>query len=390
MTWRQLCRGPVRVNEQQHSQLLDLIYGAAVDPGLWITVMETIADRMGGNTAWFSQVSMADGNGSGIIARIDPVMPQRYVDYYAALNPFAVKARPREAIANFKPKITTDRDDFPDDGLERTEFFNDFMRPQDIRSVLMIDVAAKGLEVATVNIHRNGRTDPFGEDQLRIAAELHPHLIRAFRLGGAFADLKSLADDTAAALDRAGQGMFILDPAGRLKHVNLLGERMLAQKNGLTVVGGRLSAVRVDAAQTLRALVAAAAQPDAGGRRGGSMAIQRTANGASLSITVAPLNAGSLSVFTVSPSVLVCVTDLYGELNLAGDRLREAFRLTAAQARVASLLLDGARPKAMAEALGLSVHTVRTHLASVYEKTETAGQADLSRLLMRLTGSGLQ
>jgi len=192
------------VNEQQHSQLLDLIYGAAVDPGLWITVMEKIADLMGGNTAWLSQVSMADGNGSGIIARIDPVMPQRYIDYYAGLNPFAVKARPQEAIANFKPKITTDRDDFPDDGLERTEFFNDFMRPQDIRSVMMIDVAAKGLEVATVNIHRNGRTDPFGEEQLRIAEALLPHLVRAFRLGGAFADLKSLADDTAAALDRAG------------------------------------------------------------------------------------------------------------------------------------------------------------------------------------------
>jgi DNA-binding CsgD family transcriptional regulator len=379
------------VNEQQHSQLLDLIYGAAVDPGLWITVMEKIADLMGGNTAWLSQVSMADGNGSGIIARIDPVMPQRYIDYYAGLNPFAVKARPQEAIANFKPKITTDRDDFPDDGLERTEFFNDFMRPQDIRSVMMIDVAAKGLEVATVNIHRNGRTDPFGEEQLRIAEALLPHLVRAFRLGGAFADLKSLADDTAAALDRAGQGMFILDTGARLKHVNLLGERMLAQKNGLTVVGGRLSAVGAPATQTLRGLIAAAGRPDAGaGRRGGSMAIQRTGEGASLSITVSPLNAGSLPVFTAGPTVLVCVTDLYGELNLAGDRLREAFSLTAAQARVASLLLDGARPKAMAEALGLSVHTVRTHLASVYEKTETAGQADLSRLLMRLTGSGLQ
>jgi DNA-binding CsgD family transcriptional regulator/PAS domain-containing protein len=379
------------VNEQRHSQLLDLIYGAAVDPAQWIAVMETMADLMDGNTAWLSQVSLADGNGSGIIARIDPVMPQRYIDYYAPLNPFAVKARPHESIAVWKPKITTDRDDFPDDGLERTEFFNDFMRPQDIRSVLMIDLATKGLEVATVNIHRNGRTDPFGEAELRIAEDLLPHLVRAFRLGSAFADLKALADDTAAALDRAGQGMFILDAAGRLKHVNRLGERMLAQKNGLTVVGGRLSAVGVEAASSLRGLIAAAGRQDArAARRGGSIAIQRTAAGASLSITVAPLNAGSLPVFTAGPSVLVCVTDLYGELNLAGDRLREAFRLTAAQARVASLLLDGAKPKAMAEALGLSVHTVRTHLASVYEKTETAGQADLSRLLMRLTGSGLQ
>jgi DNA-binding CsgD family transcriptional regulator len=378
------------VNEQQHSQLLDLIYGAAVEPDLWVTVMETMADLMGGNTAWLSQVSMADGNGSGVIARIDPVMPGRYSDYYAGINPFAIKARPHETMANWRPKISTDRDDFADDGLERTEFYNDFMRPQDIRNVLMIDVAAKGLEVATVNIHSNGRTDPFGPDQLHIAEALHPHLIRAFKLSGVFSDLKALSDDTAAALDKAGQGMFILDAIGRVRCVNRLGERMLAQKNGLTVVAGRLSAVRSDAARTLQALIGAAAQPANGVRRGGSMAIQRTAAGASLSISVSPLSAGSLSVFSNGPSVLVCVTDLYGELTVAADRLRESFGLTAAELRVAGLLLEGARPRDAAEALGLSVHTIRTHLASLYEKTETGGQADLSRLLMRLTESGLQ
>ncbi len=378
------------MNEQQHSQLLDLIYGAAVDPGQWVTVMEMMADLMGVNTAWLSQLNSQDGSGSGVIARIDPVMPQRYIDYYAGLNPFVIKPRPHEAITRWRPNITTEQDLFEPGVLTRTEYYNDFLCPQDVHSVLMIDIAAEGLDVASVNINRSESAGPFGGEDLGIAEALHPHLIRAFKLSGVFAKLRSLSEDTIAALDRAGQGMFILDAGGRLKHVNRLGERMLAQKNGLIIVGGRLSAARVDAAATLRGLIAAAAQSDTCARRGGSMAIQRTAEGASLSITVAPLNAGSLAVFTASPSVLVCVTDLYGELNLAGDRLREAFRLTAAQARVASLLLDGAKPKAMAEALGLSVHTVRTHLASVYEKTETTGQADLSRLLMRLTGSGLQ
>jgi DNA-binding CsgD family transcriptional regulator len=45
------------------------------------------------------------------------------------------------------------------------------------------------------------------------------------------------------------------------------------------------------------------------------------------------------------------------------------------------MLASGEKAKAIAEALELSVATVRTHLRNIYAKTETNGQVELIALL---------
>ena len=54
------------------SEFLDLVYGAAVEPGLWISVMERYADAIGGEKGWLSLLNLVDGTGGGMISRIDP------------------------------------------------------------------------------------------------------------------------------------------------------------------------------------------------------------------------------------------------------------------------------------------------------------------------------
>ena len=43
-------------------------------------------------------------------------------------------------------------------------------------------------------------------------------------------------------------------------------------------------------------------------------------------------------------------------------------------------------PKEIAEKNGVNINTVRAQLASIYDKTGTTGQSDLSRLMTRLGG----
>lgn len=52
-------------------------------------------------------------------------------------------------------------------------------------------------------------------------------------------------------------------------------------------------------------------------------------------------------------------------------------RVTLAEARVALKLAAGGTPATVAEELGVAVGTVRVHLRSLYEKTDTAGQREL-------------
>jgi DNA-binding CsgD family transcriptional regulator len=59
------------------------------------------------------------------------------------------------------------------------------------------------------------------------------------------------------------------------------------------------------------------------------------------------------------------------------QRLLESWDLTAAELRLAEAMLDGKRPSAAAESLGVTIHTVRTYLKRLYRKLGVHSQATL-------------
>jgi DNA-binding CsgD family transcriptional regulator len=374
------------VDQGSYNCLLDEIYETGVNPHLWVSVMERISDTIGGNSAWLSQLSVADGNGSGIGMRIDPEVPQRYIDYYVRLNPCVHRPQPMEYMARWKPRITTHEDFIERDDLIASEFYNDFLRPQNIDNVLMIDLAAHGLNISTVNIHRPKAKGPFDYADLELAQRLHPHLMRAFKIGSAFSEMEALSKDRAAALENSTYGVFVLDSRGTVRHANLVGERILAMDLGLSVVAGALVAARLESAKRLLTLIgqATSANPDV--RQGGSMTLE--SGRGQLYISVAPLRAERMSIFTSGRSALVTVTDPHPSPALADGQLRILFGLTPAEIRVVRTLFGGATPVETASLLDISVNTVRWHLARIFEKTGVQGQVELSQLLMRLPTRG--
>lgn len=64
--------------------------------------------------------------------------------------------------------------------------------------------------------------------------------------------------------------------------------------------------------------------------------------------------------------------------------LKKFFGLTLSEARIAERLATGDTPAHAAKALGIAVSTARTHIDSIYRKTEVDRQADLVRLLVQL------
>jgi DNA-binding NarL/FixJ family response regulator len=62
---------------------------------------------------------------------------------------------------------------------------------------------------------------------------------------------------------------------------------------------------------------------------------------------------------------------------LLEDVLNQVYNLTPAESRVVSQLLDNPDVEAAAEALHISISTVRTHLKHIYRKTDTNRQSSL-------------
>ena len=170
----------------------------------------------------------------------------------------------------------------------------------------------------------------------------------------------------------------VLDAAGGVQRANTAAERLLAQGRGLRLAAGRLSAVQPTAAAVLEALIRQAGLADPTQRRGGSMPLSAGREGLPLSVTVAPVGLQPMPVLGDHAAVIVCLTDLSAGVAPPEDGLRSLFGLTRSEARVALGLFEGLGAREIAEAQGVSFHTVRAHVAHIFEKTGVSRQANWS------------
>jgi DNA-binding CsgD family transcriptional regulator/PAS domain-containing protein len=367
----------------EDGSFLDLLYGAAVEPHLWVSALERLADLTGGNSAWLSRLSLENGRGSAVTARIDPEFPERYLAYYADINPFAKVANPRSFMSGFELKVTTDDMWMPKDQLTGLEYYNDFLTPQDVHSFAAVRLAARGLDICAVTINRSAKKGGFSTDDMDLARRLQPHMIRAFELTEKLTVAGLMTDGMAAALDQTPFGVFLLDDTGRLQRANRTAERLLSGLGGVCLLHGRLTASQPDAARKLHALIATATSPDRSLRSGGAMTLRISADRAPLSVTVAPIRSERLPVFDHRPSVVVCITDPEAEQAISAQQVLGLYGLTAAEARVAAGLMSGVSSRDIATSNGVSIHTVRHQLQSMLEKTGASRQSELVAMLMR-------
>jgi DNA-binding CsgD family transcriptional regulator len=84
-----------------------------------------------------------------------------------------------------------------------------------------------------------------------------------------------------------------------------------------------------------------------------------------------------------SPQMLLTVRAKWALAERRRRMLVERFRMTAAEVRLAELLMDGLTPAGAAAKLEISIHTVRTYLKRLYNKMGVRAQAGLVRALLK-------
>lgn len=361
------------------ARLIDEIYAAALEPARWVGVMESLSDAVGGLRGCLTRIDRHTGEGvEAILFRSDPAWVDAYAQYYGARNVFMDK------VGTPSP-VSTEASCLPREDYLRSEYYNDFMRPQDVERALFINLGVAGTVSSTINIGR--RTgDAFERADLELAARLRPHMSRAYEIGQRLAGPLGLARNTMEALHRSPQPMMMVAPDGALVFANGAAERLLAAGRGLTVINGRLTASHADAARRLEGLLAAAAHR-AGPRTGCAMSVPSPGGGMPLALRTTPMPLDDGAVYLAASPVLVSVTDLEDQIRAPEEEMRLLFSLTPAEARLAVAIFDGQTLPEAAERFGVSVNTTRFQLARVFEKTGVARQADLVKLMMRLAAS---
>jgi len=355
-------------------RLVGQIYDAVVEPGRWPQVLETLSDFLDGAATKLTFQNARTLRSEASSVRMPPEADLTYAQYYYKTNVFL----PRIARLQAGTLIPV-WDLLPREVYQRSEFYNDFCRPGDMCHPIGVVLANEPDMRVVFTCGRARTAGEFEPEHLDRLRRIGPHLVRAAGVRLRLSRSEIARDANAEALDRVAQGVLIVAANGDILFANRAAEAMLAEADGIRTEKSRLRATTpADAAQFRHLIAAAAERLDAAG---GVMAVARPRPRRPLSVLVAPLAIETTWFVTDRPAAIVFVADPDGEPRAAQDQLRNLYRLTPAEAAVAMAIARGEGLQAVADELGISLTTARTHLQHVFEKTETRRQAELGRLI---------
>jgi DNA-binding CsgD family transcriptional regulator len=363
---------------QRLSALIGDIYDAALDPSLWLNVLENAATFVGGPAAIVFSKDDDHRKGQQFYQHgIDPVYSRAYFDKYVKLDPAAncqLFARVGDIIS-MKDFITYDE-------LIETRFYKEWMRPQQWVDAANAVLDKSATSTAMFGIARHKRDGLVNDETRRRMRLLAPHFRRAVLIGRLLDHGKSEAAELADALDGLSAGMFLVDAAGRIIHTNTAG-RILLSTGVLTAVGNRLGADDSEINGLLHdAFMAASYGDDAINVKGISLPLTAP-DGENYVAHLLPLTSGARRRASTTYAAAAAVFAYRAKLTTPSplEVIARRYKLTPTELRVLLAIVEVGGVPAVAETLGVSVTTVKSHLARLFEKTSTRRQVDLVKLV---------
>jgi DNA-binding CsgD family transcriptional regulator len=366
-----------RVHDQQHlSDLIGAVYDAAIDPSVWESAIVRIADFVGGcGAALFCKDAGAYHAASlhsfGYRKPL-PVALFRQI-YPAAQGHF---------LGDLEVPIAT-TDLIPFEDFTQTELYRQWAEPQGIVDFLSAVVDRTAISTAIFGIFRHKRNGVVDDRARRQMSLVAPHIRRSVLIGRMFefkaAEVATFVDT----LDGLAAGMFLVDASARLIHANAAGNAILAASDILSLASGRLVAGDAQVDRALRDVFVAAGQGDAAlGSKG--IAIPLVGRDGERYVAHAlPLTSGARRragvIYTAVAALFIRKAEL--AVPTAPHAIGSAFKLTPTELRVLLAIVEVGGIPEVATAFGVADTTIRTHVSRLFEKTGTARQADLVKLV---------
>lgn len=359
---------------------------AASDPSRWDRMLMALRERFGATaTAIFAQ---PEGPGRASALSVTWNLPegsmQVYLDRWVPEDPWFAVAR-RVPMTSGDCYIGRELCDWA--VLERTDFYNEFAKSQGdgVRGLLalLVDDGRQpgGAPLTFLSLYRAPGCEEFTPDDRRALRAIHAPLQMALRAHCTLGALRQERRAADAALDVVDRPILVLDRNGRVLHANVAAMVGPARDRWLAIRGGRLVGLTSAAPDAMPMLLR-----------------QATSGCVQVARLWRPMTPGSVRCAVVrfvplaedhacrlawpDGAMLLLIDEPAPDVDAhRAAALALHHRLTAAESRVLTQLADGLGVADIAAANGVSVHTVRTHLKHLFEKTGTGRQSDLIRLL---------
>jgi DNA-binding CsgD family transcriptional regulator/PAS domain-containing protein len=359
------------------SDLVADIYDAAFDPASWTEVLARICEFTSCRAAGLLSKDTISKCGTAHFHHgVDPHHMRSYVETYMRLAP--------TTMTFFDVgQLVCVRDVLPYDELLKTRFYREWLRPQGVVDGGNVLLEKSATSCAYLGILRDDAAGMVDDELRRRLALIVPHVRRAMLIGKAI-DLRQYEAATFAdTLDGLSAGICLVDARGRIVHANAAGQAILDAGDTLRAAGGRLIACDARVDQTLREVFFAAGQGDAALGTMGIAVPLIAGNGERYVAHVLPLTSGARrhAGMTCAAVAAVFVRQAALAVPSAFEVIGKTFGLTPMEQRVLLAIVDVGGVPEVAEALGVAITTIKTHLRRLFDKTGAARQADLVKLV---------
>ncbi len=376
-------------------ELLDLvgnIYQAGLEPDLWPQVLKQISTTFEADLACIYTPSVSRAEQAIYLTHNFAESTQAaYSAYYHQLDAWTLSALEmgiyNQGLVAFGEQL------IPSPALHRTEFYHDFLKPGGMEWIVTTALFDGHVDPNTPATHmtftRHADHAAFEPTHARLIDQLAPHVRRALITHWRLTEAQQHSNLQATALYRAGYGLILTDPEGKVMHLSPLAEKHLQAAEGLSIQAGCLHAMHPAEQDALTRLI-----HEASLGLGGTLNLQRHTAPSQPTLppyhlTATPMREGqNLAAFgphTIAPrpGVLLMLQAANGTPAEDGlQRFTTQHRITPAETQVLQLLLQDLAPKQIASQLDVAIRTVRTQLSSLYTKTGTRNQRELVRAAM--------
>ncbi len=381
------------------SELIDFIYQGATDPAHWNNVLPAIAEWVDAPRGMLITPQHAPGNGGFCFLHNTPEhFFQLLATKYLGQDIWTNRAIERGLIYEGSVVIG-DEDLIPFEELRRTDIYQNLFAPFDVAHLLTSVVfgpESPGSMPWVACAWSRGVNDPgfstFERERLRL---LLPHISRSLGVMFRLRDMELRVASSLAALDLLSVGVLLFDERGLAAFANRAARRILDDEDGLQLRHrfgdsslGEIASGDTRAQAALAGAIRSAVSPDIMGAAHFSRAVSvpRPSGRQDYILNFSSLAAGNeFGSGSDVPRAIAFITDNGEPIRLDGPLLRKNYGLTPAEIRLAELMAESLTVEEAAERLGVSRHTAKTQLQSVYMKTNTNNRAKLMRLIMSLS-----
>jgi DNA-binding CsgD family transcriptional regulator len=273
----------------------------------------------------------------------------------------------------------------PEKAYLKGAFYRNVIKPHgELDYIGMVSLKEAGT-IVPFTVSTTVQRGHFSPANVAAVKQLAPHICRAVKISTAF-ELQSFNSSLMeSSLNGLKSGVYILSHDRRVIFMNLTAEKQIKAGRAITIRQGFLVPTNREAAEhfarqcethntfleTAKTSDISIALPDP---RGGLVA------------TLLPMGHGNRQFVAGDDSrsaYTVFIQDPAATMAHPGDGFKNHYGLTTAELRVVMVMLEADGVAGVADVLGLSPATIKTHLRNIFAKTGVTSQLKLMQLVMQ-------